>query len=192
MTSTQFPLPATSYPLSFQAIAASFALPKKSSPLESSKSSLFLQNTRGGGTPTNRSFGINNFQPLFPRPVCKAVTPAANRALSPCPAPAPAPARSARLRSKPLRDLVRCTEAQKCLSVSPLLATLTHSLSRKSFPCHSYANTWDRGVTIAPIYSHGDFSRHSSLFLPPFVLCAPEGFTARAWLAKIYFFSAAF
>ncbi len=51
----------------------------------------------------------------------------------------------------PLRDLVRCTEAQKCLSVSPLLATLTHSLSRKSFPCHSYANTRDGGVTVAPV-----------------------------------------
>src|SRR5258708_3026865 len=41
----------------------------------------------------------------------------------------------------PFRKLVRCTEAQKRLFVSPLLATLTHSLSRKSFPCHSYANT---------------------------------------------------
>ncbi len=49
----------------------------------------------------------------------------------------------------PLRDLVRCTEAQKCLSVSPLLATLTHSMSRKSFPCHSYANTRDGGATAA-------------------------------------------
>src|SRR5713101_3987807 len=51
----------------------------------------------------------------------------------------------------PLRDLVRCTEAQKCLSVSPLLATLTHSVSRKSFPCHSYANTRDGGATVAPV-----------------------------------------
>src|SRR5712692_7742800 len=49
----------------------------------------------------------------------------------------------------PLPELVRCTEAQKCLFVSPLLATLTHSLSRKSFPCHSYANTWDGGATVA-------------------------------------------
>ncbi len=40
-----------------------------------------------------------------------------------------------------LRKLVRCTEAQTCLSVTPLFATLTHSVSRKSFPCHSYANT---------------------------------------------------
>src|SRR6266851_36363 len=31
------------------------------------------------------------------------------------------------------RELVRCTEAEKCLSVSPLFATLTHSVSRKSF-----------------------------------------------------------
>src|SRR5260370_20728597 len=43
----------------------------------------------------------------------------------------------------PLRKLLCCTEAQKCLFVSPLLATLTHSLSRKSFPCLSYANTRD-------------------------------------------------
>src|SRR5713226_5341022 len=35
--------------------------------------------------------------------------------------------------------------------VSPLFATLTHSLSRKSFPCHSYANTRDRSVTSPPI-----------------------------------------
>src|SRR5260370_14602433 len=51
----------------------------------------------------------------------------------------------------PLPDLVRCTEAQKCLFVSPLLATLTHSVSRKSFPCHSYATTRDGSVTIAPV-----------------------------------------
>ncbi|SRR6266851_1267569 len=51
----------------------------------------------------------------------------------------------------PLRELVRCTEAQKCLFVSPLLAALTHSVSRKSFPCHSYANTRDGGVNIPPV-----------------------------------------
>src|SRR5712692_8046429 len=50
----------------------------------------------------------------------------------------------------PPRDIVRCTEAQKRLSISPLLATLTHSLSRKSFPCHSYANTGDGGATQFP------------------------------------------
>ncbi len=48
----------------------------------------------------------------------------------------------------PLRALLRCTEAQKYLSVTPLLATLTHSLSRKSFSCHSYANTRDGGATM--------------------------------------------
>src|SRR5712692_7005343 len=52
----------------------------------------------------------------------------------------------------PLRELARCNEAQKCLFVvSPLLATLTHSVSRKSLPCHSYANTRDGGVTAAPL-----------------------------------------
>ncbi len=63
----------------------------------------------------------------------------------------------------PPRDGCR-TEAQKCLSVSPFLATLTHSVSRKSFPCHSYANTRDRGATLAPNLSSNllsDFSRHS-------------------------------
>src|SRR5713101_2031249 len=50
----------------------------------------------------------------------------------------------------PLRDLVRCTEAQKRLFVSPLLATLTHYSSRKSFPCHSYANTRHGGASAPP------------------------------------------
>src|SRR6266849_6869932 len=60
----------------------------------------------------------------------------------------------------PLPELVRCTEAQKCLFVSPLPATLTHSVSRKSFPCHSYANTRDGGVTVPPV------SPSASLCLP--------------------------
>src|SRR5216683_4802795 len=60
----------------------------------------------------------------------------------------------------PPQELVRCTEAQKCLFVSPLPATLTHSVSRKSFPCHSYANTRDGGVTVPPV------SPSASLCLP--------------------------
>src|SRR5258708_1885891 len=61
----------------------------------------------------------------------------------------------------PFRKLVRCTEAQKRLFASPLLATLTHSLSRKSFPCHSYANTRDGGATIAPVSAPlSAFDRH--------------------------------
>ena len=58
----------------------------------------------------------------------------------------------------------RCTEAQKCLAVSPLLATLTSFVSRKSFPCHSYANTRDMGATLAPNLGSNllsDFSRRS-------------------------------
>jgi len=51
----------------------------------------------------------------------------------------------------PTREFVRCTEAQKCPFVSPLVATLTYSLSRKSFPCHSYTNTRDGGVTVASV-----------------------------------------
>ncbi len=51
----------------------------------------------------------------------------------------------------PLRERVRCTEARQRLPVSPLLATLTHSVSRKSFPCRSYANSPDGGGTIAQV-----------------------------------------
>ena len=69
----------------------------------------------------------------------------------------------------PLRELVRCAEAQKCLSVTPLFATLTHSVSRKSFPCHSYANTRDGGATAA-----ANFER----FLSPLVY--PERSPRRA------------
>src|SRR5216684_9247447 len=69
----------------------------------------------------------------------------------------------------PLRDLVRCTEAQKCLSVTPLLATLTHSSSRKSFPCHSYANTRDGGATIATNFERF-YSSLATRHFPP-ALC---------------------
>jgi hypothetical protein len=34
-----------------------------------------------------------------------------------------------------------CSHSQKPRILSPLFATLTHSASRKSFPCHSYENT---------------------------------------------------
>src|SRR5258708_21500359 len=62
----------------------------------------------------------------------------------------------------------RCTEAKKCPSVSPLPATLTHSVSRKSFRCNSYANTLDRGVT-PPLKSFSPLATHNSpLTLTPF------------------------
>ena len=54
-----------------------------------------------------------------------------------------------------------CTDAQNSPFVSPLFATLTHSLSRKSFPCHSYANTRDRGVTPPPKFLSPLATRHS-------------------------------
>ncbi len=68
----------------------------------------------------------------------------------------------------PLRELVRCAEAQKCLFVTPLFATLTHSMSRKSFPCHSYANTRDTRAT-APRFFSPLATRHSPL--------PPDGFS---------------
>src|SRR5258708_5555671 len=68
----------------------------------------------------------------------------------------------------PLRELAPCTEAQKCPPVSPLPATLTHSVSRKSFPCHSYANTRDRGATHPPTSSSPHDTPHSPPPLTPF------------------------
>ena len=47
----------------------------------------------------------------------------------------------------------RASEAQKRLSLSPFAAALTHSASRKSFPCHSYANTRDGCATPPKISS---------------------------------------
>src|SRR5260370_15852910 len=41
----------------------------------------------------------------------------------------------------PCPSVSHCALAQKRLSVSPLPATLTHSLSRNPFVCHSYAHT---------------------------------------------------
>jgi hypothetical protein len=54
-----------------------------------------------------------------------------------------------RSRRVPFRP-ASCAETQKWRFASPLFATLTDSLSRKSFPCHSYANTRDGGVPIPP------------------------------------------
>jgi len=48
----------------------------------------------------------------------------------------------------PLPAPSRVSQAQNRHFLSPLLATLTDSLSRNSFPCRSYANT--RGVGITP------------------------------------------
>src|SRR6266851_6592942 len=42
-----------------------------------------------------------------------------------------------------------CTKAQKRPPVSPFPATLTHSLSRNPFVCHSYANTRDGYATAS-------------------------------------------
>jgi hypothetical protein len=62
----------------------------------------------------------------------------------------------------PLQDFVSCARAQKCLSVSPFPATLTHSLSRNSFPCHSCANTRDGGAPLPKFFSPLA-NRHSPL-----------------------------
>src|SRR5216684_2019509 len=135
MSSTQTTLPAISYPLSFQSTGASLPSFFTRRPLFSIACSLFLQNTRGGGTSAN------------PR----------HASLPPSYAPRDAsiPCTLTRLRILPVTTGVYtfanssvAPKPQKCLSVSPLFATLTHSLSRNSFPCHSYANTRDGGTTV--------------------------------------------
>ena len=60
-----------------------------------------------------------------------------------------------------------CAESRKCLTVTPLSAPLTHSLSHKSFPCHSYANTRDR--IWVPRYSLNSFCRVPRQICSPFV-----------------------
>src|ERR1700730_8768482 len=70
------------------------------------------------------------------------------------PRPFPNSASSQRpLRLRVIRSIapLSCAKTQKCPPVSPLPATLTHSLSRNPFACHSYANTRDGGVSAFPL-----------------------------------------
>src|SRR5260370_16797 len=80
----------------------------------------------------------------------------------------------------PLRRLVPCTEAQKCLFVNPLFATLTHSLSLNSFLCHSYANTPDGRVT--PCHSG---SAHPMLHVTPLSPVPP--LACASFLSSLFF-----
>jgi hypothetical protein len=54
----------------------------------------------------------------------------------------------------------RAQKAQICILISPFPATLTHSLPRKSFLCHSYANTRDGcAICVANIFVPRSVSR---------------------------------
>ena len=64
----------------------------------------------------------------------------------------------------PRQHFVSCAQTQTCLPASPLLATLTHSLSRNPFVCHSYANTRD-GCATPPSFFSSLATRHSPLLL---------------------------
>jgi len=57
-----------------------------------------------------------------------------------------------------------CAKTQKCPPVSPLRATLTDSLSRNPFVCHSYANT--RGVGATPRKFFSPLATRHSPLLP--------------------------
>ena len=70
------------YLLYFLPLAASLSLSKKSTPLESSKSSLFCQNTRGGGALQKPPRRISNLQPLFSAPVYDLVNAPAHSTLT--------------------------------------------------------------------------------------------------------------
>jgi hypothetical protein len=63
------------------------------------------------------------------------------------------PSRSLHANTKSPVNVSRASEAQKPLSLSPLVATLTHSLSRNPFACHSYANTRDGCATPPKFFS---------------------------------------
>ncbi len=67
----------------------------------------------------------------------------------------------------PLRELVRCTEAQKCLSVSPLLATLTQTPGRGVPPLRLISSDFSRQL----VYPERSSRRATRL---------PRAFVARA------------
>jgi hypothetical protein len=48
----------------------------------------------------------------------------------------------------PVQSLAPCTEPQRGRFLSPLVAAVTHFMSRKSFVCHSYENTRDAGMGV--------------------------------------------
>jgi hypothetical protein len=102
----------------------------------------FAESSPSTSLSSSISFTSFRLQPLVPlqksQPLCNQANPA-----SFCKTPGV---------GVPLPELARCTEAQKCLFVSPLLATLTHSLSRKSFRCRSYANTRDGCASARPLH----------------------------------------
>jgi hypothetical protein len=72
----------------------------------------------------------------------------------------------------PLRELVPCTEAQKCVSVTPLLATLAHSVSRKSFAYHSYENTRDGSASARPRHDPGNADLPIGVHFRRHMICA--------------------
>ena len=74
------------------------------------------------------------------------------------PRPFPNSASSQRpLRLRVIRSIapLSCAKTQKCPPVSPLPVTLTHSLSRNPFICHSYANTRGVGITVPKFFASG-------------------------------------
>src|SRR5579859_876516 len=75
----------------------------------------------------------------------------------------------------------RASKAQKHHFLSPLFATLTDSLSRKSFPCHSYANTRDGGATPPPIFSAGSKYRRKSFRIRSYRKCACKSYRMRSY-----------
>ena len=84
--------------------------------------------------------------------------------------------------SSRISSLSSCAEVQKRRPVTPLFAALTHSVSRKSFACHSYANTRDGVSTVAAnlarhcnrIFARPLFSKtYKFLFSQPLFLSHP-------------------
>ena len=79
------------------------------------------------------------------------------------------------------RSRPSCAKVQKLRFVSPLFATLTDSLSRKSFPCHSYANTRDGGATPPPIFTAGSKYRRKSFRIRSYRKRACKSFRMRSY-----------
>ena len=81
--------------------------------------------------------------------------------------------------------VLSCVEAQKCLFVSSLFATLTDSLSRNSFACHSYANTRDGGAVPSEFFSLFQSARETSPALTLFRINTCKSISKQTTLTSI-------
>jgi hypothetical protein len=145
----QLATPKLGYPLSFDTLAHSLAFCGKLSPVFSSKSTLFAQNTRGGVPSICRQSSFRfNLRRLSAR------TGVTSRLSSP----------SLTLVFATLAGISQLLEISTTLS--PVFATLTHSVTSKFFVCHSYKKPPGRGHPVQPLPAARSGKRDSLRAVP--------------------------